>query len=272
MDIKLSKTLEQQHWDLERERQGANIKPSDLTISATQQRMLTPCFDGPGDHYSENRASFHQLIKSRGGWTDKVVLDYACGLGLWSIYFAQTGARVSHGFDLSEVGLKQGRQAAKQAEVGDKVILEQMDATNLTYPAEFFDIVIGHGVLHHTIKYPGIFDNLHRVMKSGTSAYFLENLADFPLWRAWWALKGEVPDGDVPIFRLEIERLTHMFSEREIIGETFVHSLKSLLYRKEMPAWRRAFLRRTHSIDSFLFRRFPSLRNWGSMSLIVLKK
>ena len=42
-----------------------------------------------------------------------------------------------------------------------------MDATALDFPDDTFDIVIGTTVLHHVIKYPGVFEELHRGHEAG---------------------------------------------------------------------------------------------------------
>jgi ubiquinone/menaquinone biosynthesis C-methylase UbiE len=169
-------------------------------------------------------------------------------------------------------GIECGREHVRRQNLEDTVDLVVADATDLPFPDNEFDIVIGHGVIHHTIKYPGIFENLYRVMKPGTKAYFQENLADFPLWRLWWWLKGEVPDGDVPIFSSEVKEKTQMFSQVEIIGDSFVHAIKTFVYKKNMGSFRRTVLKCSHEADEMLFSACPALRKWGNMSVIVLTK
>src|SRR5512146_524384 len=45
------------------------------------------------------------------GLAGKRVLDYACGLGKWSVHLAQSGAHVS-GFDVSDVAIELARERA----------------------------------------------------------------------------------------------------------------------------------------------------------------
>jgi ubiquinone/menaquinone biosynthesis C-methylase UbiE len=243
-----------------------------VDVAELRRRLLLPCYVGPGDHYSDNRWAFHQILADEGGWEGKHVLDYACGFGEMAIYYALTGARQVDGFDLAEEGVRRGQARVQAHGLADRIQLQPMDASNLTYPDEAFDLVIGHGVLHHVIKYPNIFEHLHRVMKPGTKAYFLEGLADFPLFKLWWKIKGEVPEGDVPIFSAEIRRMTHMFGEVRIIGDTFSHALKHFVWKRNPGLLRRAVLRSTHTVDRALFTAIPALRRWGSFSYIVLTK
>jgi len=133
-------------------------------------------------------------------------------------------------------------------------------------------MVIGDGVLHHVMKYPAIFEKLHRVMKPGAKAYFRENLADFPLFRLYWKSKGEVEQGDVPIHAKQIRSYTQMFSDIEIVGDTFFFSVKAFLWKPSAGKIRRSVLRTCKNLDNLLFKICPPLRAWGSFSYIVLTK
>jgi SAM-dependent methyltransferase len=177
---------------------------SPVDVAEIQRTKLAPCHTTGDDRYSDNKRAFHQRILRDGGWENKYVLDYACGTGMWSIYFALTGARRVVGFDLAESGVRRGQELAQRQGLAGKVSLLVGDATRLPFPNDHFEIIIGTAVIHHVIKYPNVFEELHRVLKPGAKAYFLEGLADFPLFRLWWKLKGEVPQGDVPIFRREL--------------------------------------------------------------------
>jgi len=267
-EIEDQRRTEQDFWNSQREQQGVKL----LDVEQTRANELQPCYRGDGDLYSENRAFFHQLITENGGWQNKYTLDYCCGLGNWAVYFGLTGAKKVIGFDMGTTGIKIGQSHVRQQNLADKVNLVVADATRLPFYDNEFELVIGHGVIHHTIKYPGIFEDLYRVMQPGSKAYFQENLADFPLWRLWWKIKGEVPDGDVPIFSKEVREKAHMFAEVESVGDSFVHAIKTVVYKPGMGKVRRAILWCSHHADKALFRIFPALRKWGSMSVIVLTK
>lgn len=241
-------------------------------LESFKRSLIQPAYIGNGDLYSDNRWAFHQILNDRTDWKGKTVLDYGCGYGLWSIYFASTGAGKVHGFDLSGKAVEMGMELIHEMGLQDRVVLSEMDASELEYPDKMFDIVVGHAVLHHTIKYPGIFEHLYRVMKPGAKAYFFEGLADFPLWKLWWKIKGEVPEGDVPIFDHEVREKAHMFSDVEIIGDTFFHSIKHFLWRKNPNPFRRSLMKTSHRFDQWMLNNFPSLRKWGSFSYIILTK
>jgi len=244
------------------------LEPVDIEDICKNQ--LQACFTTGSHHRTDNLREFHAIINEE--WKDKVVLDYVCGNGQWAVYFAMLGAKDVYGFDISETAIKRARARVEAQGLMDKVHLDVGDATNLDYADEFAEIAIGHGVLHHLIKYPGIAEELYRVMKPGAKGYFFEGLADFPLYRLWWKIKGEVPEGDVPIFAKEIREKFGMFSKIEIIGDDFLFSIKRLLWKKNMGWIRKTILRGAKTADEILFAICPSLRKWGCFSYIVLTK
>ena len=105
------------------------------------------------------------------------MLDYACGLGKWSIHLAQLGGRVS-GFDLSGVAIEHARNRAEHN--GLEIRFDEADAAALPYEDGEFDIALGVAALHHVIKYPGTADELLRVLRPGGLAVFTENFGHNP--------------------------------------------------------------------------------------------
>jgi ubiquinone/menaquinone biosynthesis C-methylase UbiE len=251
-------------------REGGELPLVD--INEIHRTRLAPCYTTGSDHYSDNKAAFHEFIKVRDTWEGKYILDYACGDGEWAAYFALTGAKQVAGFDLAESGIRRGEKRLEQQGLEGRAHLYTMDASKLGFPDNEFDMVIGHAVIHHVIKYENIFDELHRVMKPGAKAFFLENLADFPLWKLHWRLKGEVPEGDVPIFSKELREKARMFSKVEVQGDTFLFAMKRFIWKSDMGVGRRQLLKTLKAADSILFSLCPILRRWGGFCYICLTK
>lgn len=261
-------------WIKEREKEfhdshyDAPLQP--VVVEELRRTRIQPCYTTGDFPDADNTCEFHKIIN--GEWKDKLVLDYACGNGTWAIYFAMLGAKRVMGFDLSEMAISKGRERVSTQGLEDKVQMDVMDAAQLDYDDNTFDIAIGHAVLHHVSKYPGIAEDLYRVMKPGARAYFKENLADFPLFWLWWKLKGEVPQGDIPIHARTIRRKFNMFSKVEIIGDDFLFCLKRFVWKKDMKRARRIILRGMKRVDVILFSLCPFLRKWGCRSYIILTK
>ena len=243
-----------------------------VDVEQVRRDYLSPCYETGVDIYSDIKMVFHAFIKERAPWEEKYVLDYGCGDALFAAYFALTGARRVAGFDIGATGIERGRERLEQQGLGDKVQLFVMDASDLQFPDNEFEIVIGHGVLHHVIKYPNIFEEIHRIMKPGAKAFFCENLADFPLWKLHWKLKGEVPEGDVPIFAKEVRSKAHMFSDVEIRGDAFLSAFKHFIWRPQPGPLRCSVLKTLKRVDDLMFSVCPPLRRWGGFCFICLTK
>lgn len=97
------------------------------------------------------------------------VLVVGCGAGEDAIYFAKLGARVS-GFDLSRDMLERAKRRAENS--GLTIAFDQMPAEQLTYPADTFDLVLAHDILHH-VEIGLTMDEIVRVSKPG--ALFVMN-------------------------------------------------------------------------------------------------
>lgn len=92
-----------------------------------------------------------------------VALDYCCGLGNSTLDLAEFGATV-HAVDISQEELSTAERSAKAAGYADRTTFYAMDAEDMSFPNEFFDVAICNGVLHHldlTKAYP----QLARVLK-----------------------------------------------------------------------------------------------------------
>ncbi len=243
-----------------------------IDAQSFEREHFQPSLDG-GGYYNDLLVLFRDRILRDGGWNGKRVLDYGCGLGNWSAYWALTGAKSVVGFDFCETGIQRGQERIRAQHLAHKVNLLVMDATHLGFPDCSFEMSLGVGVLHHVIKYPRIFEELYRVLEPGGKAYFAEGLADFPLFKLWWKIKGEVEEGDVPIFAGDVRMKASMFRDVEIVGDTFIFCLKRLLHnRSRLSKPRRFVLRTMRNMDEVLFRISPRLREWGCFSCIVLTK
>jgi SAM-dependent methyltransferase len=104
------------------------------------------------------------------------VLEYGCGAGTYSAILAARGARVT-GIDISDVAIEQASEKARSQ--GLSVQYLRMDAEQLEFPTDTFDIICGVAILHH-LDLDKAFSSLARVMKPGGRAVFWEPLGHNP--------------------------------------------------------------------------------------------
>lgn len=117
-----------------------------------------------------------EIIKSKG----MHILDFGCGKGDSAFKFLQAGASVI-GIDISQNYIEEANRHAKELGFDpDSYEFRVMDAHNLEFESDHFDVVYGKGILHH-LDLPVSLSEINRVLKVGGRAIFLEPLAGNPL-------------------------------------------------------------------------------------------
>ncbi len=109
----------------------------------------------------------------------KQVLDYCCGAGITSLKMAEISAYVT-GIDISNESIATAKNEAKLQGVEERTTFEVMDAENLTFKANSFDIIICSGVLHH-LDLEQSYRELSRVLKPDGIVVAIEALGHNPI-------------------------------------------------------------------------------------------
>ena len=110
----------------------------------------------------------------RANCPGKTALDYACGLGSTAILMAKNGA-TAHGIDISDHAIKTASTIAAKAGVGENTRFSVMDAENLTFGDDVFDVAVCGAILHH-LDTNQAFRELSRVMKKSGKILCIEAL------------------------------------------------------------------------------------------------
>lgn len=244
------------------------------TLAEFQERFrrieLTPFCDGGWNRWADPR---QEALAALGEMRGLSVLDYGCGAGTLGMYLSLCGAHV-RGFDLSLEGIKVANEVAKR--YGLSVQFEQMDAEDLGYPNNSFDLVVGFGVLHHVIKYPRASSHLLRVMKPSAKAIFVETLWDNPVINLVRRFTTEEEEaGDAALTEKNIRQFSEGFRRVQLEKRHLVYMLKRLaalpLRDLNMPMRPRTFWKRVKSLDDRLLR-FKPLRRYCGEVIISLEK
>lgn len=113
--------------------------------------------------YTPNIAEFKN-------YRDKKVLEIGVGMGIDLKQYAKNGA-ICYGIDLTEGAIGAAR---KHLQVyGLTADLRVMDAENLEFDDNTFDLVYSFGVLHHTPNTQKAIDGVYRILKPGGKAIIM---------------------------------------------------------------------------------------------------
>jgi len=147
--------------------------------------------DGKYRYLTSNRKYYSVVRRSRDftrEWLKKRCrgrkgLDYCCGNGKNNIFMAKNGAE-SMGIDISGISVENCKKHAFEEGVGDKASFLVMDAENMKFENDSFDVVICSGVLHH-LDIEKAFRELSRVLKPEGEIICIEPLVYNPLFQLY---------------------------------------------------------------------------------------
>lgn len=116
----------------------------------------------------DTNAAWKTFITQYVDATDKVVADIGCGGGIYSIAWAQLGAKQVIGIDFSK---EMVAAASEKAQEFKQIHFQQgrSDASGL--PDQSVDIVFEKALIHHLSEYEPTFLEAKRILKSG--GYYL---------------------------------------------------------------------------------------------------
>jgi len=252
---KMELQREERFWDNVGEKWNEELDGDDLQVRT------------PAEFLSGSAVAFDDLLEQMGDIQGKQVLDYGCGSGWLSTFLAQKGAHVK-GFDISSKLVQLGMKRASINGVADRVALHKMIAEKLDYPDGFFDLVVGISILHHISLEEGG-KELHRVMKPGGRAFFIEPLGESRLlnWvrsRLFRVHHGHVRtvDAEHPLTYSDINSIGSLFSQTKFRE----FQLLEMIARVTGDGITRAL--RLDKIDRAIISTFPVFRKYCRLVVI----
>ena len=204
---------------------------------------------------------FSDLVTELSAGSD--VLEYGCGAASRAGELASLGKSFC-GIDISEVAIKRLQQEHKVPNVS----FEVMDAMNMGFPSNHFDLVYGSGIIHH-LDIEMCSQELARVLRPDGSAVFWEPLGYNPIINAyrWLTPNSRTPD-EHPLVGRDFAVIKNYFRKVEIefYGLT---SLAAVPFRNFSfgSSFRDTLVRG----DEFLLK-VPGLRNLAWYSIIRCTK
>ena len=215
---------------------------------------------------------FNDLLGKIGKLTNKKVLDFGCGSGWQSKIFAGREAEV-WAFDISEEAVKQANQLVNNLNLNNKVHVHQMAAEKLALQSNTFDIVIGNAILHH-LDIELALEEIHRILKRGGKAYFLEPLGHNPFVNLYRKFTPGIRTKDEVPLRIEcfeiIRKKFSRFNHEEYYLLTLMSFFWYFIIRNDKLLLRtRTWL---FKLDRLLFKIFPHLKKYCWYTILEMEK
>lgn len=229
--------------------------------SAALLTRFSHVFQGPNAMRAERELDRLVAEMARGA----VVLEYGCATGWLVPKLVGYGAEKIVGIDVSE-----GQIAEARKHFGDTAEFHCMDAHRTTFPEGAFDLVLGRAILHH-LEYETAVREIHRILKPGGHAVFLEPLRDNPAAKLARRLtpKARTPD-ETPLSRKQILWADGLFGWASHQSFLLVSAAAGAVTSFVLKSPDNLAMRLSDRMDCLLAR--TPLRHWMLMVLLVWRK
>jgi SAM-dependent methyltransferase len=202
----------------------------------------------------------------------KRVLEIGCGHGDFALKLLEAGASFVAGIDISDVYVTDAAQKVRNAGfMPASHDFRVMDAHVLQYADDGFDLVVGHGILHH-LDLDVCLAEIRRVLKPGGCALFVEPLAGNPMLSLFRVLTPSARTVDEkPLSAGDLRRIEagwDVASRYYGVASAPVAALTSLVLR---PFPNNPLLGLADLAERCL-NRIPALRSFNQYVMLVLRK
>ncbi|MGH9317051.1 MAG: class I SAM-dependent methyltransferase [Thermoanaerobaculia bacterium] len=192
------------------------------------------------------------------------MLEYGCGEGKFAVSLASLGATVD-AIDISGVALETASRnaAAQHAMIGFRL----MNAEDLEYEDDTFDLICGRSILHH-LDLEQALSEISRTLKADGKAIFLEPLGHNPILNVARRVTPQLRSADEhPLLSVDIESARRHF---ESVEARYFHlsSLLAIPFRRAPGV--RALVRALEAFDKILVATF--LRKYAWVVVLTLAR
>lgn len=163
----------------------------------------------------------------------KKVLDYGCGNGEVSIKILGMGAAEVAGIDISEKSIELARIEAGKKGLDNLATFLEMDAENMRFESNSFDIVHITGVLHH-LDLKRAYSEIARVLKPDGQAICAEPLIHnllIQFYRKKTLHLRTKWEAEHILHKKDIELASHYFQNIKILGFFHLFSIAAVPFR-----------------------------------------
>jgi SAM-dependent methyltransferase len=197
------------------------------------------------------------------------VLEFGCGDSSYAVKLSQWGGTVT-AIDISDEAIEETRRRVAEAGFLNQTSLIRMNAEELDFPDESFDLVVGRAILHH-LDLEKSYAAIARVLKPGGAAIFLEPLAHNALINLYRRMTPHLRTEDEhPLTMRDIKLANRHFGAVRLRYFTFL-SMGALVAAKA-PKLFQPMVNGLDKADRMLFRAIPAAGRWAWTAAMVMEK
>jgi len=219
-------------------------------------------------YYAVHKISFEELsaLLEKYG-KGKKVLEYGCGPGSHSFILARYADTVTS-VDISDYAINNASKLALEKGLNNLSFIE-MDAENLQFEAQSFDLVYGNAILHH-LNLEKAFCEIDRVLKKGGKAFFYEPLGHNFFINIYRKLTPRMRTVDE--HPLTMKDITFVKTFFKIADVRYYHLTTILAVPFRNLRGYHTLLRFLHKTDRFLFGLLPFIQKYAWYCVIEISK
>lgn len=196
----------------------------------------------------------------------KRVLEYGCGPGSQAFSLARNGAEV-FAIDISDVAIEQAKHLAADQHLN--IDFRVMDAENLQFEEQMFDIVCGSGILHH-LDLPSCFSELNRVLKPEGKGVFFEPLGHNPVINLYRKITPGLRTDDEHPLLMEDLKLAESYFQK--VNSYYFHLTSLVASFIPSVKIQTSFAKILNRFDSKIFTAAPSLKKYAWITVLEVNK
>jgi len=192
----------------------------------------------------------------------KKILEYGCGEGS-SAYILSQQKGIVTGIDISDYAISQAQKKAHEMNLD--VQFKHMNAEDLKFPDQSFDLICGSGIIHH-LDIHRSYSEISRVLKNNGKAVFMEPLGHNFLIN-WYRKRTPSlrTEDEHPLLKSDLKLLNTYFKNTRF-HFFFFSSLLAILFRGTKIF--KPLLMGFHSFDRFVFWLLPFVR-WQAWFVLI---
>lgn len=189
----------------------------------------------------------------------KVYLEYGCGMDKESRAerLAKEGATV-HGIDISDYAIDHLSKRAK--EQGLSINYQVMNAEEMTYPDDSFDVIYGTGILHH-LDLEKALESISKKLKKGGQAVFIEPLGHNLFINGYRNRTPDIrTDDEHPLLIKDFDLAKRFFNDLDVRYFYLTTLGLPVLFKDKSPKF---LIRFFNAFDRTVFTLLPFMRKYA---------